>query len=57
MEAKNIIKAINDIKEDCKYSEPDESVQKVVTYIDTDKFYQRVMGLINLMETLKEDEQ
>jgi hypothetical protein len=52
MEGQSIIEAINKIKEDCKYNELDESIQGTVTYIDVDKFYQRVMGLVYLVETV-----
>jgi len=55
METSDLVKAINNIKEDCKYREFDESVPEVATYIDCNKFYQRIMGLVELLDITSEN--
>ncbi len=55
METSDLVKAIKNIKEDCKYQEFDESVPEVATYIDCKKFYERIMGLVELLNIVNED--
>jgi hypothetical protein len=53
---KTIAEVIKKIEKECTYRELDESVQGVVSKIDTDKFYQRVMGIIDMIELINKEE-
>ena len=50
MEASNIVQAIKNIKEKSLYREFDESIPDVVTRVDLEMFYQRIMGLVEALE-------
>jgi hypothetical protein len=50
MEASNIVQAIKNIKEKSLYREFDESIPDVVTRVDLEMFYQRIMGLVETLE-------
>jgi hypothetical protein len=56
MEAQDIIKTIKSIREKSLYRELDESVQGVVTKVDLNEFYQRVMGVVELFDSISETE-
>jgi hypothetical protein len=52
MEASNIVKAIKSIREKSSFREFDESIPDVVTRVDLEIFYQRIMGLVEALELI-----